>query len=146
MPAKIYTLDDLKKMTIDHRRNLYENARNNPSGSYIKELIDSNGLALSTGGVSMDDPLYLNIVEIAWSKEGKEAATMAADAGIPAVAAIDRMVQAKYGDAYKSRHNAAVAAGTIVGEVMKHLGYRIAMRKACPPDCVAKSGATWKKL
>jgi hypothetical protein len=143
VPARIYTLEDLRALDIERRRNLYLNAKSRSGGEYIVKLIDENGLPLSSGGLTADDPVYLEIVETAWSSEGRKAAVQATEDGYPAVAAIDRMLQKKLGDRYGKHDQGTVAAGAVVGEVMRHLGYKKLPAKACPSDCVAKTGAMW---
>jgi hypothetical protein len=142
--AKIYTLEDLRSLSPESRRNLYANAKRHPEGRYIVDLIEQNGLSLSMpGGLKADDPVYLRIADLVWSPQGREAAIQATKQGIPAVCGVDILLQADLGDQYSSHDQGTNAAGVIVAELMRHLGYKEAGQGSCPNDCRAKTGMKW---
>ena len=141
--AKVYTLKELKTWTPERRLQLYRNAKARPEGAYIVEMIDENGLPLSTGALSSNDPLYLQMVEIAWSKAGKEAAVSATKQGFPALCGVDRLLRDQLGDRYHKHNMGTFSAGGAVAEVMRHLGYREKGTGKCSDDCVARTGIMW---
>jgi len=141
--AKIYTLDELKSWTPEKRKGVYLNAKKHPDGQYIVDLIDQNGLSLSSGGLSLDDPVYRRIVEICWSTEGRKAAVEATKQGLPALCGVDPLLQADLGDQYGKFDLGTASAGSVVAEVMHHLGYRKSGSGPCPSNCTAKTGAKW---
>lgn len=142
--AKVYTLEELRTWTPERRLDLYRNAKARPDGAYIVEMIDQHGLSLSAGGLSLNDPVFLKIVDVTWSKEGQAAAVEATKAGLPALAGVDRLLQKELGDRYGKHDLGTASAGSVVAEVMRHLGYKEAGSGACPPDCTAKTGMRWK--
>jgi hypothetical protein len=142
--AKVFTLMELQGWPPERRKQLYDNAKKSPSGQYIVDLITENGLALSSGGLSLDDPVFLRIVEVAWSRQGQEAAVDATKAGMPALCGVDRLLSAELGDRYGKHDLGTASAGSVVAEVMRHLGYREAGQGSCPVDCTAKTGMRWK--
>lgn len=141
---KVYTLDELKSWTPERRLALYTNAKKHPDGAYIVQMIDDNGLSLSTSWMSIHDPVFRQIHDIAWSPEGKRAAVEATEKGWPAISGVDLLLKEKLGDKYRSEDKGTLSAGSVVAEVMRHLGYREAGTGKCPEGCVAKTGMTWK--
>jgi hypothetical protein len=86
-----YDLDKLRKMDVSQRWQLYRNARSafqsgDPKASQAKEimeLIETSGLPYyGGGGLTNDDPVYLRMIEIVHSPEGREAALAAVGAGV----------------------------------------------------------------
>ncbi len=142
--AKTYTLEDLRSWTPEKRRNLYLNAKKHPDGQYIVDMIDQNGLALSSGGLRLDDPVFLKMVELAWSPAGQKAAIDATKQGMPALCGVDILWQAELGDLYGKHDLGTASAGAVVAEVMRHLGYREAGQGTCPPNCTARTGMKWR--
>lgn len=143
MAAKVYTLEELRAWTPERRRDLYINAKARPEGAYIVEMIDEHGLSLSSSALSSNDPLYHRMVEITWSKPGKEAAVAATKQGFPALCGVDRLLRDQLGDLYHKHNMGTFSAGGAVAEVMRHLGYREIGKGKCPDDCVARTGIVW---
>jgi hypothetical protein len=144
---KNYILDDLKKMTPEQRASLYQNAsklRQN-GGQAIIDLIDSSGLSLSSGGMRASDPAYIKIEEIAWSPEGRRAATEVTEKGQPALAGIEPMIVAELGAQYHPHDGGTVNAGYIVAGLMRHLGYVEDGEGKMPAGSVAKTAMKWKQ-
>ncbi len=141
--AKVYTLEELRSWTPERRRQLYLNAKARPEGAYIVEMIDEHGLSLSTGALSSNDPLYHRMVDIAWSKAGKEAAVEATKQGLPALCGVDRLLREQLGDLYHKHNMGTFSAGGAVAEVMRHLGYKQVGTGKCPESCVARTGIMW---
>jgi hypothetical protein len=143
---KSYSLDDLKAMTPTERATLYENARRlrDKGGQAIIDLLDSSGLPLSSGGMRMSDPSYLEMEAIAWSPEGRKVLVEAADKGLPALAGIEHLFVKALGNRYHPHDGGTVNAGFIVAEVMRHLGYVEDGQGKMPSDCVAKTAMRWK--
>ena len=141
--AKQPTLEELKSWTAEKRLRIYQNAKNHPDGKAIIDMIDNNGLSLSSGGLTADDPVILTMIDIIWSTEGKAAALEATRLGLPAVSGIDPLLQAKLGDRYHKHDQGTMNAGFYVAELMRHLGYRAAGKASCGPGCVAQTGETW---
>ncbi|RWL98466.1 MAG: hypothetical protein E5X80_03230 [Mesorhizobium sp.] len=63
--------------------------------------------------------------EIAWSTEGKKLMVEAAEAGLPALAGIEPLIVADLGPLYHPHDLGTADAGSIVGQVMRHLGYEL---------------------
>ena len=141
---KQYTLEELKAWAPEKRKKLYDNAKRHPDGAYIVELIEKNGLSLSSGGLSFDDPVHQRIVDIIWSVAGQKAAVEATKKGLPALCGVDMLLQAELGDLYHKHDLGTASAGSVVAELMRHLGYKEAGKGKCPPECTAKTGERWK--
>jgi hypothetical protein len=142
--AKVYTKEELMSWTPAQRLALYKNAKTRAEGKYIADMIDEYGMVLSTGGNSYGAPIHMRIAEIAWSTEGRQAALASMQAGWPAVAGVDRILQRELGEEYGYQDRLTMAAGMMVGEVMRHLGYRPTTSGPMPPGCVGKTGMRWK--
>lgn len=141
-----YTLDDLKLMSPVERAVLYQNAtklRDN-GGQAVIDLIESSGLSLRSGGTTLDDPVYLRMEEIIWSNEGRDAAKKATAMGLPALAGVEPLLQAALRERYSPHDMGTVSAGSIVGALMRHLGYVQAGEAKLPDNCVAKTAMRWK--
>lgn len=140
------TIERLRKTTPEQRATLHENARKriDNGGREIIELIESSGLPLSSGGMKLSDPVYLRMQEIIWSAEGKKAAVVATEAGLPALAGVEPLIVADLGDHYHPHNDGTKSAGGIVGELMRFLGYELAGQADMPAGSVAKTAALWK--
>jgi hypothetical protein len=145
--AKKWTLDDLKVMSVHQRADLYRNAcrlGHTPDGAALKKLCEEAGLPFSEDGcLPMDDPITIKMSDIITSKEGRDAALAATKAGLPAMAGIDPMLQVALGSDYGPHNMGTATAGGLVGELMQSLGYKKSGQKPLPPNCVAKTAATW---
>ena len=89
-------------------------------------------------GLSLDDPVYLRIVDVVWSKDGKKAALDATKIGLPALCGVDRLLQKELGDGYGKHYLGTANAGYVVAEMMRHLGYKEAGHASCPPTAAPK--------
>jgi hypothetical protein len=142
---KKWTEDEIWQLSLDERLALYNNAKKHPDGQSIIDVFENCGIPLSAGGLTLDNPVYLEMIKIAWSKEGKAAAIAATAAGIPALCGVDRLLQKELGVRYHKHDLGTASAGSLVAEVMRHLGYREIGSAACPSDCVARTGLLWAK-
>ena len=140
------TIEKLKMMTPEQRAQLYENARKmlERGGQEVIALIDSSGLPLRSGGITFSDPVHIRMEEIIWSSEGKKAVIRATEDGMPALAGVEPMIVEDLGDRYHPHDLGTVDAGSIVGELMHHLGYEKSGRANMPDGSVAKTAALWK--
>ena len=93
----------------------------------------------------MSDPVYLQMEEITWSKEGRAAALKATDEGLPALAGVEPLFIAALGDRYMPHDMGTMNAGYIVGELMRHLGYVGGRAGKMPEGSVAKTAMKWKR-
>lgn len=133
-------------MTPEARANLYENARKRlaEGGQEIIDLIDASGLPLRSGGMRLSDPVYLEMEEVIWSPTGRAAALAATEQGLPALAGVDPILQEALGSRYRPQDMGTVSAGSIIGELMRHLGFVAAGVAKMPAGCVAKTAMRWK--
>jgi len=134
----------IRNMKPEERRQLYENARKHPDGQEVIDFINAEGLALSSGGLSLDHPVHRRIVELVWSKEAQRRAIEATNNGIPALCGVDPLLQADLGDHYAKYDLGTASAGAVVAEVMRHLGYVEDGHGSCPDGCRAKTGLKWR--
>jgi len=140
----------LKRLSPEARLQMYQNAREriDKGGQAIMDAIDASGLPLRegpVGGTAKFDPVYLRMEEIIWSAEGRKAAIEATDVmKKPAMALVDPLLQSKLGDAYRPDYQITVSAGSIVGELMRHLGYVTKKAMPVPEGYIAKTAAMWE--
>ncbi|ESZ65942.1 hypothetical protein [Mesorhizobium sp. L103C131B0] len=139
------TIDKLRTMSPQDRATLYENARKRitQGGQEVIDLIDSSGLSLRSGGITLSDPVHIRMEEIIWSSEGKKLLVEATEAGLPALAGVEPLIVVDLGAQYSPHDLGTVDAGAIVGAVMRHLGYELGGRADMPAGSVAKTAATW---
>ena len=98
-----------------------------------------------SGGLSFDDPVHRRIVEVIWSPpQGPKAAIDTTKQGLPALCGVDILLQAQLGDLYHKHDLGTASAGSVVAELMRHLGYKQEGRANCPPECTARTGEKWK--
>ncbi len=109
------------------------------------DFIDSSGLPLRSNGMSKDDPVYLEMAKIIWSKEAQKAAIAATEQGYPALCGVEPLLIKKLGGRYSPHDMGTVNAGSIMGDVMRHLGYIANGEAKCPEGSVAKTAMTWRK-
>jgi hypothetical protein len=142
-----YTLESLKSMTAEERATLYQNAikRRDNGGQYIIDLIDESGLSLSSGGMRIDDPLYLQMRDQIWSIEGRAAAIKSIESGLPALAGIEPLIVAAVGSRYHPHDGGTLNAGYLVAEWMRHLGFVEDGQGKMPEGSVAKTAMKWKR-
>jgi hypothetical protein len=69
----------------------------------------------------LSDPVYLKMEEIIWREDGRKAALMATDNGLPALCGVEPLLKKELGSRYSPHDMGTVSAGAIVGELMRHL-------------------------
>ena len=145
--AKQWSLNDLQRMSVHGRANLYKSAcrlGHTPAGADLKKLLEEAGLPFSdTACLTMDDPITIKMHTVINSKEGREAAVAATKIGLPAMAGIDPLLQVALGVDYGAHNMGTATAGGLVGNLMQSLGYKKGPQKGLPSNCVAKTAATW---
>jgi len=143
---KTYTVADLEALSPEERANLYENARKRRAvgGQAIMDMIDSGGLSLSDGGMRTSDPVYIRMQELIWSTEGRKLALAATAKGLPALAGVERLIVDDLGGRYHPHDLGTANAGSIVGDLMRHLGYAKDREAKMPEGSVAKTAMVWK--
>ena len=143
-----FTLEQLKSMSSEKRATLYRNAAKlgtSEASAIIDQMIKHNLLVTHTGVYPHEHPVILHIEEIVRSPEGKAAAKQAADDGLPALAGVDPMLREALGEDYSGLFDTTSWAGTFVADEMRKLGYKQDGERRLPKDCVAKSGAFFRK-
>jgi hypothetical protein len=136
----------IRAMTPEARMTLRANALRigGEAGSATVALIDSLNMPMSSGGMPADDPVYIEMRDIVWSAEAKAEALRAVEAGLPAMAYVDPLLQKRMGTRYRREAQGTMTAGALVGEVMRYLGYEWSGEDNLPPGCIAKTAATWR--
>jgi hypothetical protein len=130
---KELTLQAIQAMTPEKLAIPYENARKRRSagGQAIMDLIDASGLPLSSGGMRITDPTYIRMREIIWSNRAD--AIKATENGLPALAGVEQLIVRDLGNRYHPHDLGTASAGSLIGELMRHLGY-IKDKEAKMPD------------
>ncbi len=147
LPGKL-TVEMLEAMTAKERENLWINARSNssPEAAYLVTVIESLGLPYSEdGGMRLNSPIALKMNDIITSPAGTKMCLEATEKGLPALAGVDRELNAALGVDYRAQNQATQTAGYLVGNLMISLGYRISGQRKMPDGCVAKTAAFWTK-
>ncbi len=141
-------LQTLRTMSPERRAQLYENARRkrDEGGQAIIDLIDSSGLPLRSGGMTLNDPVYLAMEEIIWSHAARARLLEAVEEGLPALAGVEPMIRETLGERYHPHDQGTANAGAIVGEVMRHLGFTPVGMGKMPQGSVAKTAKLWGKV
>lgn len=143
-----WTRDRILALASKERQVLYENARglDGDDASAVVALIEAMDDPFAGGtSVNLDDPLVRRIHEIVNSPEGKAACIRAVDAGHPALGGVDPLIAEKLGSQYGAHNMSTNAAGWIVADLMRALGYRKQGKSASTPEgSVARSGELWK--
>ena len=144
---KVPTLEQITKWSPEERLRVRTRAAamNNIMGAETIALIDGSGLPMRTGGgMGYDHPIYREMEEVIWSKEGKAAALEAVKAGLPAMTGIDPLLQQRMGSRYSADQQGTLNAGFIVAEMMRVQGYEPEGSAALPPGCVARTAALYR--
>ena len=144
---KAPTFEQLARWTPEERLRVRMRAAamDTAVGHETVSLIDGSGLPMRTGGgMSYDHPIYREMEEVIWSKEGKAAALEAVKAGLPAMAKVDPLLQQRMGSRYSADQQGTLNAGFIVAEMMRLHGYEPEGSAALPPGCVAKTAALYR--
>ncbi len=142
-----WTLEKLWAKSPEERFNVWHNARRlgTPEALELANFIAHSGLDYAeTGGISLSDPRVIEMDEVIKSDVGRQACLSATSNGLPALAGVEPMIVAKLGDRYGAHSQMTVTAGSLVGEVMYSMGYKVTGRKQMPAGSVAKSAAIWK--
>jgi hypothetical protein len=144
-----WTMEELKALTPRQRHHLFNNARsaNSPEAKELVMLLENAGLPYSEGAcLAMDDPITLKIGDLLNSEEGTKALIAATEAGLPAMAGIDRMLSQTLGVDYGGHNMSIATAGSLVAKRMRQLGYRNSEKKGRLPDVsVAKTAEIFVK-
>ena len=140
------TETQLRAMTAEQRMTVRANAvrLGEELGSATVALIDAPGLPLSSGGMTVQDPIYLEMQGIIWSAEGRAAPLVATKEGMPARALGAPLLQPAMGAGYGRAPQGTNNAGYIVDELMRHLGYDKDGEGSLPANCVARTAANWR--
>ena len=135
-----WDLARLAALSPDDRWNLYRNAmaKGTPEAQALMATIDRSGLALSKGGgLPAEHPTIRAIREVAMSPEGVRAGIVAIETGLPAMAGVDPLLQARVpGYSLPDTHS---WAGTYVAEAMEAAGFRRTSPGPLPSTCSAKT-------
>ena len=143
---KAPTQAQLRAMTPEGRMTVRSRAAklDTELGRATVALIDALGLPLSSGGMSLDDPVYREMQEIVWSTRARAAALEAVERGLPALAGVDPILQDIMGIRYGRAAQGTMNAVSLVAEIMRHAGYEKDGDGPLPATCIARTGALWK--
>jgi hypothetical protein len=81
--------------------------------------------------------------EIICGSEGRTAALVATDKGLPALCGVEPLLKKELGERYNPHDMGTNLAGVITGELMTHLRYSAAGEAKCLEGGVAKTAMTW---
>jgi len=126
---------------------LYENAlkrRSPEADAIIEQLSQYKLLGRIGGGLPRHHPIIRGIEEVIRTPEARVAAVEATDRGLPALAGVDPMIQARLGEDYGGK-DTTNWAGTFQAEVMYELGYEQIAKRPMPAGCVARTAAFFRK-
>jgi hypothetical protein len=133
----------LRSMTSEERHRLWINARkiDSDEARSIAQMVEQIGLPYSDDqNLRHSDPVFLKMVDIIYSTEGKAAGLAASNLGLPAMAHIDPLLFAALGVDYGAHNEATVNAGAIVASMMTTLGFgRSGKKGKLPATCIAKT-------
>ncbi len=140
----------LPKLTPSERNALWNNARkkesSDPKARELVEIIEKSGLDYrDRKTVRLDDPIGRSIERIVFSTKGREAAIAASQAGQPALAGVDPLLSGELGIDYCAHNEATIQAGYLVNNMMEQEGFIAVGSGKMPEDCVAKTGALFRK-
>ena len=141
-----WTLEKLAARSAEERYTVWRNAlkQGTPEAMQLAQFIEASGLDFAEkGGISMSDPRVLEMRDIIESPEGRKACIDAVAKGLPALAGVEPMIVAKMENRYGAFSQMTVTAGSIVGELMPTLGYRISGQRKMPAGSVAQTAAFW---
>jgi hypothetical protein len=68
----------------------------------------------------------------------------ATETELPALSGVEPLIVEDLGNRYQPHDLGTVSAGSIVGEVMRHMGYEKTPDGKMPEGSVAKTAVTWK--
>ena len=143
-----WTRERIEAMSPVDRAKLYTNAHKagTDEGNALAAMILGTGLPFSEGGgISLDDPLVQAMETIVNSPEGKAACIKAVEDGWPPIAGVDPLLAQAFTVDYGKHNMTTNAAGHLVANLMRSLGYEMVGKTGPTPDgCVAMSGELWE--
>ncbi|HZZ90717.1 MAG TPA: hypothetical protein VFE13_20505 [Caulobacteraceae bacterium] len=145
--AKQFDVEDLNAMAMVDRYALYENALKlgTPEARDLIALMSQHKLLGKIGGgLPRNHPVIREIEAMIRSPQARTAAADATVRGLPALAGVDPMIQARLGEDYGDRDTTSWA-GTLQAEVMYEEGYEQVGKRPMPRACVAKTAAFFAK-
>jgi hypothetical protein len=145
LPNK-WTREKLASLKVADRHTIWKRARTmaTPEAIALAEEIEDLGLPyFDPKALTNDDPVTIQMYQIINSPDGKAACLAANDAGLPAIAGVDGMLNEALGIEYQGANLATATAGALVGELMRSLGYEKAGQRQMPEGSIAKTGAYW---
>ena len=147
-----WTHDYLASKSVEQRNRMWINARKQCDGGSQDacakaRLIEECGLPFQpAGGISHDDPHFIEMVDIIGSTDAERAIRSAIADGLPPMAGVDLLLQRRMGDRYSNANQKTLAAGYETARVARALGYVQTGKKAKLPDeCVARSAEVMVK-
>jgi hypothetical protein len=148
MPKEL-TLEQLTKMSVEQRQQLYRNCMeridDNEAVTRI-DLIVSSGLQYRKDKeIAHGDPEMRAIEMIVNASENEPRLLKAAADGLPPLAAIEPLIVAKLGSGYRGTNGGTIAAGYLIAKRLYALGYEKRPSKKMPEGSVAKTAATFRK-
>ena len=145
---RVPTLEQITRWSPEERLRVRERAAamKTSMGEETVALIDGSGLPLRTGGgMGYDHPIYREMEQVIWSAEGKAAALAAVQAGLPAMAKVDPLLQERMQNRYSADQQGTLSAGAIVADVMRTFGYEPHASAPLPSGCVARTAALYRR-
>jgi hypothetical protein len=142
------TPEKLGAMSVAERHQLWRNARvsNHPDAKKLLEMLEQSGLPYADNKVvGLTDPVALKMYDIINSEEARVAMIQATEAGWPALAGVDPMLNHALGVDYGKHNMTTNTAGEFVTERMRALGYTKGNQRPMPPGCVARSAVMFVK-
>lgn len=142
-----WTVEKLKAQTAEGRYTIWDRARKlgTPEGDALAHVIATLDVPYAeTGGISMSDPRVLEMRDIIESPEGRISCEQATADGLPALAGVEPTLRERMGDRYGAFSQITITAGSIVGELMRSLGYEIISQKPMPEGSVAQTATVWR--
>ena len=111
-----------------------------------QQAVHSGPTSRPSSGIRTDNRLVAAMAEVVNSQEVRDACVRVTAEGWPAVAGADPFLAKAFGADYGKHNRTTHAAGRLVADIMRSMGYRLARRmKETPPGCVARSGEMWEK-
>jgi hypothetical protein len=143
-----WTRSKLAARSPEERYAIWKRARGlrTADGNQLAREIELLGLPYADPGHLADEhPMRARMTEIITSPEGRSACIEATLDGLPAIAGVDPLLHEAFGADYRRSDEALATAASLVGDLMRGLGYVEAGSKALPSRYVARSGVFWKR-
>lgn len=137
---KWFSLEKFAAMPIEQRYSTWRNAKESdrPGATALVEAIESSRIDYTPPGqLTRDDPRCVRMYDII--NEGREKCIGAVAEGLPALAGVERDLQAGLGADYRGENGATNWAGFFVAEMIRSCGYVDAGQRNMPPGSTAKS-------